>query len=1020
MIPVRLTLQGINSYQEPQEIDFTRLSEAGLFGIFGKVGAGKSTILDAISYALFEKTERLDHTGKNYNFTNLRSKRLLIDYECLIDGLPYRFVVKGRRNKNDFEKVEFDRSILTKIETGEWQPVATTTEDLTGITYDNFKRMVIIPQGRFQEFLELGDKDRTRMLMDLFRLERFDLSDRVGVLSARNREALSALNAQLDALGEATPDALQARRDELVANQASLKTQETECKARTAEEQALDALRLKLDALNAAEAARDALAAQQETYRQREQRLNEFEYATRHFRSLLDLRKTIRADCARDTQRLADEQRLLTETTAQLTADEAWLAALRPAYEARETLLKRAADLRLLRDVRDLTAALERQAERIERGRKLLAEKTRALDDLRRDREGRMQNLKLQKRELPDLPRLAAAKAWFSRKTELGNDKQRLRADADRKAAEARAAYETHLLLPDEPTVRSHFPAAFDFQKSYAEWETVFLNGRERFNDLIQTVQAERLRLSTRSELQRYAASLVPGEPCPLCQSVHHDGPVHHLSDFAPQLGELADRVRVLEEQRESLTQVQTHLLAFDGEKRRIRREWERTDEALRTHLAAFDWPEFSPDEPQAVDAALTNAGRVQAAIQQAEIALETVEKTIRDAEVELLEKFEKPLAELTERQVRDEATRAVRRQQLTTLAESDLADMPTEALLAEAARLEAEHAHLTREVEGLQQTIQRSAVEQGSRRGVIQTLETQVASHRAKLTDLDTRLAEALGSSTFASLDAVGAVLDQPIDPDAERRVIDAFRTELAAADSHRARLRAETSDQPYDPVRHAAVRTEIGELERLIDRLKDEAGKLGHQIEQIEKQLASRVDLLRQREALDARQADLATLTKLFKASGFVNYVSAVYLQNLCNAANERFARMTRQQFRLEVYESRPSTYDFRIRDLLNEGKTRSVGSLSGGQKFQASLALALALSDTQPFFFLDEGFGSLDKESLAIVFDTLKSLRKEARVVGVISHVEELQQEIDCYLHVTHDEELGSRVKGSWEVV
>lgn len=1019
MIPVRLTLQGINSYQETQEIDFTRLAEAGLFGIFGKVGAGKSTILDAISYALFEKTERLDHTGKNYNFTNLRSKRLLIDYECLIDGLPYRFVVKGRRNKNDFEKVEFDRSILTKTETGEWQPVATTTEDLTGITYDNFKRMVIIPQGRFQEFLELGDKDRTRMLMDLFRLERFDLSDRVGVLSARNREALSALNAQLEALGEATLEALQLRKVELEANQAELKTRETECKARTAEEQALDALRLKIESLKAAEAALETLTTQQETYRQREQRLNEFEAATRHFRSLFDLQRTTRADCARDTQRLADERRLLTEATAQLSAEATRLAALRPAYETRETLRQRAADLRLLRDVRDLTAVLERQAERIERGRKLLDEKTKTLDALRQDRESRVQNLKLQKRELPDVQRLAAAKAWFSRKSELGNDKLRLRTEADRKAAEARAAYETQLLLPDEPTLRSHFPTAFDFQKTYADWETVFLSGRERFNDLIQTVQTERLRLSTRSELQRYAANLVPGEPCPLCQSVHHDGPVHHLSDFAPQLGELADRVRVLEEQRESLTQVQTHLLTFDGEKRRIRREWERTDEALRSHLAAFDWPEFSPDEPKAVDEALTHAGTVQAAIRQAEIALETVEKTIRDTEAELLEKFEKPLAELTERQVRDEATRAAKRQQLTVLTEADAADTPTEALPAEAARLEAEHGKLTQEFETLQKTIQQREVEQGSRRGVIQTLETQVATHRTKLTDLETRLADALIQSTFASLDAVGAVLDQPLDPDAERKAIDAFRTELAAADSHRARLRAEISDQPYDPVRHAAVKTEIDDLQRHIDRLKDEAGKLGHQISQIEKQLASRADLLRQKEALDARQADLAVLTRLFKASGFVNYVSAVYLQNLCNAANERFARMTRQQFRLEVYESRPSTYDFRIRDLLNEGKTRSVGSLSGGQKFQASLALALALSDTQPFFFLDEGFGSLDKESLAIVFDTLKSLRKEARVVGVISHVEELQQEIDCYLHVTHDEEEGSKVKGSWEI-
>jgi exonuclease SbcC len=64
------------------------------------------------------------------------------------------------------------------------------------------------------------------------------------------------------------------------------------------------------------------------------------------------------------------------------------------------------------------------------------------------------------------------------------------------------------------------------------------------------------------------------------------------------------------------------------------------------------------------------------------------------------------------------------------------------------------------------------------------------------------------------------------------------------------------------------------------------------------------------------------------------------------------------------------------------------------------------------------LDEGFGSLDKESLDVVFETLKSLRKENRIVGVISHVEEMQQEIDTHLRIVNDEEIGSRVCRSWE--
>jgi exonuclease SbcC len=117
--------------------------------------------------------------------------------------------------------------------------------------------------------------------------------------------------------------------------------------------------------------------------------------------------------------------------------------------------------------------------------------------------------------------------------------------------------------------------------------------------------------------------------------------------------------------------------------------------------------------------------------------------------------------------------------------------------------------------------------------------------------------------------------------------------------------------------------------------------------------------------------------------------------------------------------------SDNQFMVRDRMNDGKLRSVDTLSGGQMFQASLSLALALADNiqsltqakQNFFFLDEGFGSLDKDSLQIVFETLKALRNENRIVGIISHVEDMQMEIDCHLKVRLNGE-GSVVTASWE--
>ena len=205
MIPVKLTIEGLYSYQERQIIEFNNLTEAGLFGIFGKVGSGKSSILEAITFVLYGETERLNNRDKRgYNMMNLKSNRSYIEFDFYnYENKLFRATREFKRNSKNFEDVKSPTVVLYEFKNEIWIPLESSDiEKIIGLSYKNFKRTIIIPQGQFKEFIELGATERTKMMKEIFNLHRFDLKDKVSGLVKQNSSNLDQLQGKLSGFEE--------------------------------------------------------------------------------------------------------------------------------------------------------------------------------------------------------------------------------------------------------------------------------------------------------------------------------------------------------------------------------------------------------------------------------------------------------------------------------------------------------------------------------------------------------------------------------------------------------------------------------------------------------------------------------------------------------------------------------------------------------------------------------------------------------------------------------------------------
>ena len=1024
MIPVQLTIQGLYSYQEKQTIDFTRLTSANLFGIFGMVGSGKSSILEAITFAIYGRTDRLNLSGDNryYNMMNLKSNDLLIDFifEIGRSQTAYRATVKGKRNSRNFEDVKtLERSAYRKIG-NEWIPIENEAlETSIGLSYDNFKRTIIIPQGQFQEFLQLGNKDRTQMMKELFNLGKFEFYYKVASLESKNNEQKQLVQGKLQQLGEIDPE--KAKTYEVQLGQLKNEIDELDGKLKAyriqeAQWQQIQELAKKL------ESAKQTLAGLKENepgFREMEKTILKYEKCVSQFKNRLDALEASDKKIVQKTELIKNETQKLITQEAEIHSDDTILLEIKPGYETRELLKQRAEELEKVAKIIELKNKIAKEKERFTKGEIILNQTVEREVQLIEEKGNLFNLIKEEKLKLPDLSLLSEVKTWHIEKANL--EKQNSEIEKER----GKLQNEEKIL---EQSVQDIFNGpyfiGFD-EKEDIQNAIQHLQQKSDAKKLdIKTLENETGHLRVKAQLEKFAQNLHDGKPCPLCGSLHHPE-IYSVKSIHDELSQLEKSKLEFENDIEKLNETISAIKELDNQLKfnaKVLSDWteKQAQNKLKTEaqLSQFKWPGF--EQLTEVNNAFNIAAIIQNGIKKKEAELETILKNLDTAQKDK-ERFNNEIEKIKIALTAGNTELLTLQYQLRIVSVEQYQDISTARIDEERKLLLQKYLQLEKQFNDLTSRLSELRKIKDTLNGSLTANQQELELEQKLNSELLDLLNEQLKQSEYESIAEVKQVLTQPIQVEKQKQALVEFKQNLALATSRVEDLQTEMGTRLYDAEVHQKIKVEILEIGNNITAKNQELGKTAELLKKLLKDLENQVLLQQELVKLELRAENIKTMKSLFKASGFVNYVSSVYLQNLCNAANDRFFQLTRQKLSLEITPDN----NFQVRDFMNGGKVRSVKTLSGGQTFQAALSLALSLADNiqkitesnQNFFFLDEGFGSLDKESLAVVFDTLKTLRKENRIVGVISHVEEMQQEIDVHLRIENDENRGSLIRESW---
>ena len=1028
MRPLRLEIEAFGSFADRQEIDFEALGARRLFLVHGPTGAGKSTILEAICFALYGAPTGGSDVAA---VTHLRSQhaepgrlaRVALDFS--LGEKRYRVERSPRqlrkKLRGDGFVEERGTATLWRFKPGAGlddpgEPIATKQSDvdaevrtLLGLDRAQFRQVILLPQGEFRKLLEASSKDRQDILTKLFDIDRY------ADLERRLKSSADALHQELGGL----------ERDRAtLLGQAEVESDEAFALARKALDVSLAEAQEKLGtqdgvvtganaAMERAKADRERLAARDEAKKQFEA----FELRRPEFENhALRLREAERAEpVALAIDRVDELAKGLAASRVRAEEAKAAVEKSRSNFEAarndefaareREPELRKLEDERArLRAARETVVVLEglradqlaEQAALAERGREL-AEQTTALATA----EESAKHAEVAVAEISG--RMSLLQSRRSERLKLGGH-------LALKAREAKSLDRLESLATRiEPLVAT----LGDARNALAGAEDAL-----RFAQQADQAQAA----------IRLAAALQEGEACPVCGGAEHPSPAHLREDAtrgdaagievsAGSAEELEGLEQVVAARRAKVEAGAVEVSKLEGERETEARSLgELRDELDRAAREDGALGGLSAAEIEAaiglLDQQIAADEEVLAAGAQAEKAL----VGIRERVTGLRER----VAVLAREDAAAQASLAAR---ATTLATRE-AELPAkvrslEALEARDVEVTSRHAALSERIEQTRQATQEAESERA--RAEATEAERGAAVERAvsECKEAEQVMQAALASGGFESPAIVrearlGAEARQAL-----REKNEAFERERAAAQTRL--IESTAAAEGASPADLDALMKTLADAHALQRTLQDQVGELKGKATSWSK-LAESLAAQKERAGdLLVRYERIGGLSKI--ASGenpqrvsFQRFVLAAFLDEVLALATVSLRRMSKGRYELrrvtEVDDKRRRAgLDLAVWDG-HTGQERPVSTLSGGESFCAALALALGLAEVVQrhsggtrldAIFVDEGFGSLDPESLELALETLVELQSGGRLVGLISHVPELKERIDTRIEV-----------------
>lgn len=1010
MIPIKLTIEGLYSYQKRQTIDFENLINAGLFGIFGSVGSGKSSILEAITFALYGKIERLNSGDKRaYNMMNLKSDTAFIAFDFYnYEDKIFRVTREFKRNSKRFDDIKTPTIVFYEWINNDWIPLThSSAEEIVGLSYDNFKRTIIIPQGQFKEFIELGATERTKMMKEIFKLHRYDLQDKVSILNSYNNAELIHLEGKLSGYYEVSEENISILNKKLT-EETTIQTQKQSAfKTINEKLQHLKSIKTDFESLQSKRNQFAEFNHQKPAIDQKKAELEIYERVYKTFNQLLADSKKHEVEVQEKTNQLVKDKTLLQNSEAEFLKIDTAINKIKPYFNDLPNKRLQENDLDFIAKILQFTIDVVELRNRTSNGEIKVLEIEQIFNQLQQTiKETEIEINNLAKNQI-ETTVLINVGDWFSKKQHLEKD-WNLQQDKN-----------NH--LKNEIQVIENELISDNIKISTFEEDVKILN--DAFSQQKKELTAKLQSFQVQQELAHFAHNLHNGEACPLCGSLEHPE-ILTLNDVTSNLNEIQSEIDLIDiKQNESvdfsnkIRQKIQKLTLLQNQFSNENNHLEDLRNQILKHNAGFIWTDFNADDfedfQQKKHASFDLTKQIDS-----KTKFISEQRSNLESQQETAEKYKKALEKFKLEEAEKQAQINQNLSNLKVLSDSDFNTSSVEEIEQKLKDLKAFNQKTEIDFNLYNQQYNQLNTQIQVQKASIVSTENQLIDLNKNLEELNDLFNKNMFDHNIENKEKVVEILHLNLNVEAVRKEIEDFTVAYKTLNNEIQNLEAKLKNEFFNETDYYQYEKDFETAEVEVKIATENVTKTNAEITRLTKAFIEKKELLTALDQLKKRAENLKTMSNLFKGAGFVQYVSSIYLKQLCENANVRFRKMTRNQLSLQVNESN----DFEVIDYLNEGRTRSVKTLSGGQSFQVSLSLALALAESvqtnsvasKNFFFIDEGFGTQDAESVNIVFETLNNLHKENRIVGIISHVEELKERIPVALQITKTDEDGSLIK------